>query len=432
MSSRCAREGAAIPMDRALLLLALALGWPAVGRAADDEAYRLKPGAKGRVCLTCHSEFAEVLGRPSVHTPVKAGDCSDCHDPHAADHADLLADAPEKVCLACHGGVVPAGAKSVHRVVGEGACARCHDPHASGHPNQLLKAGADLCLGCHGDVGKAIETARFRHAPVSRGCLACHDPHASGTAPFLLKKSVPGLCVACHRTDLPAFTAAHLGYPVGKSNCGSCHDPHGSSVPGILRANPHAPMAGETCDACHPGPDAAAPLATKRQGVDLCRDCHSDVLDEALSRNRIHWPVVDRRGCLNCHEPHAARVPGLLSGAPGDLCGGCHRDAVERQAKSRVKHPPVQKGECGACHEPHAGNEVHLLTKPEGELCGACHDWARHSAHPMGAKAIDPRDRNLEVGCGSCHRSHGTPFKALSHFDPDRELCVQCHEGLKR
>ncbi len=432
MSSRSARRGAAILRAGAALLLCLAPPGPDAAGAAGEGAHRLKPGARGRACLACHPEIEEALKSPSVHTPVKAGTCSDCHDPHAADHAGLLAAVPERICLACHGNVAPDGSRSVHAVVREGTCVRCHDPHASGQPNLLLAAGNALCLGCHEDLAKALEASEFRHSPVSRGCSTCHVPHASAASPALLRKDVPALCVACHRTDEPAFAKAHRGYSVGRSDCGSCHDPHGSSVPGILRTSVHAPVAGGTCVRCHPEPGSADPLAPKREGIDLCRGCHVAVVNDAFSKNRIHWPLVDGRACRNCHRPHASAVPRLLARPPGDLCGGCHRDAVDRHARSATKHPPVGDGECLACHEPHASNEVHLLPGPEREVCGSCHDWTTHSAHPMGETTRDPRNRNLEVGCDSCHRAHGTPFRALGHFDPKMDLCVQCHEGFKR
>jgi len=33
------------------------------------DQFRLKPGAKGKVCLTCHADFEETLKLPFVHTP---------------------------------------------------------------------------------------------------------------------------------------------------------------------------------------------------------------------------------------------------------------------------------------------------------------------------------------------------------------------------
>jgi predicted CXXCH cytochrome family protein len=186
------------------------------------------------------------------------------------------------------------------------------------------------------------------------------------------------------------------------------------------------------CGQCHPEPGKADSLEPKRAGVDLCRGCHASMVNETLGRNRIHWPVVDRIACLNCHRPHATRRPNLLAEDQKTLCGRCHPDAIERQDKSLTKHEPVNDGECTACHDPHAADPIALLSAPVPEVCGNCHDWGKHSTHPMGEKVLDPRNKNLQVRCLSCHRSHGTPFKGFTHFDPKMDLCVQCHESFKR
>ena len=33
---------------------------------------------------------------------------------------------------------------------------------------------------------------------------------------------------------------------------------------------------------------------------------------------RVHWPLVDTKGCLNCHEAHASRQKKLLNVPEGD------------------------------------------------------------------------------------------------------------------
>ena len=398
---------------------------------APADRYRLKPGAKGRLCLGCHTTFGDVLKQPFVHTPVKNGECSDCHDPHASDHGKLLAEEPSRICLSCHADVVPAKAKSAHGNVLEGNCTKCHDPHGSPNKGNLLKGGNDLCFGCHAELAKAIAEAKFRHPPVSKSCLTCHSPHAGETTKALLSKEAPGLCVACHKPDQPAFQRAHLNYPVARGDCGSCHDPHGSSQPSILWANVHAPVRNKMCAQCHN--DAASPqaLATKKTGVDGCKACHSDTVNTALGDARIHWPVVDRRACLNCHRPHASRAGKLLESEEKALCGECHADAVARQARSETKHEPILEGNCSTCHRPHSSGTTFLLDGADmTEVCAKCHEWQKHSTHPIGPKVVDPRNRNLGLDCASCHRTHGTPFKHLAHFDTKKDLCVQCHTGM--
>ncbi len=420
-------------MNKAALLLLVATSTAVAAVAPGPDKLHLKPGAKGKVCLTCHPTFEDTLKLPSVHTPVKAGECSDCHDPHTSNHGKLLAEEPNKICFQCHANMAPAKARSVHQAVAEGACVKCHDPHGSKYKNNLVAAGADLCLGCHKDIAASIGDAKFKHSPVDQGCLGCHDPHASVQAASLLKKTAPGLCADCHRADQPAFVKQHMGYPVAKADCTSCHDPHGSSSKGMLWASVHGPVANRMCTQCHQDPGSPDALKTKKAGFELCRGCHSDTVNETFAKNWIHWPVVDRLGCTNCHSPHAAKEKGLLLASQKNLCGGCHAEAVARQAKSVTKHKPVEDGSCTACHAPHSSNGVYLLSNPSVvEVCGACHDWQKHSTHPIGEKVRDPRNKNLSVDCLSCHRAHGTPYKYLSYFDAKMDLCVQCHTEMKR
>ena len=410
---------------RWLPILVLAV-WGYVGlvEAADD---RLKPGATGKVCLGCHADFQETVALPHVHTPVRAGECADCHDPHASDHGKLLAAEPNEICARCHDGIAPQDAASAHVSVVEGRCTTCHDPHASANENVLREAGNALCSSCHADLAGKIAGATHRHPPVEKNCLDCHDPHASKTASSLLRRAVPGLCTGCHDPRAPGFARGHSGYAVGSSNCASCHDPHGSAHDGLLAATVHEPLARRMCVQCHAEPGAASGFAPKRVGGDLCRVCHADVFQEGRARSHVHGPFLDARSCGNCHTPHASNAEALLARPQDELCGSCHADAVAREKRSKVKHAPIAEGLCSACHAAHGADEPWLLAGPTNEVCGACHDWEKHTAHPMGPEVVDPRNRNLSVDCLSCHRAHGTAEDHLAHFDPRKELCMQCH-----
>jgi predicted CXXCH cytochrome family protein len=400
---------------------------------AADNRFKLKPGAAGKLCVQCHTGIEETLALPFVHTPVKSGDCADCHDPHASEHGKLLEAEPDAICGKCHDGMVPKDAKSTHAPAMQGQCVKCHDPHGSTQKANLRTSGSALCFDCHKDLGAAVQAASHKHGPVEKSCLTCHDPHASTASRALLEKPPPALCVGCHKPDQPIFAKKHLGFPVAAADCTSCHDPHGSSNDGILWASVHAPVSKGMCNQCHVGGTGAEALRTKRAGAELCRGCHNELHNAIQARNRVHWPVADGRACATCHSPHASPNGRLLRERQGELCGGCHRDAIRRQQASLVKHPPVAEGECATCHDPHASDATFLLAgKDEFEVCGTCHDWKAHSAHPIGEKVVDPRNRNLTLQCTSCHRTHGTPNAHMAHADPKQELCVQCHTSLTR
>jgi predicted CXXCH cytochrome family protein len=245
---------------------------------------------------------------------------------------------------------------------------------------------------------------------------------------------VPALCVTCHDADSDAFRREHLGYPVGEARCTSCHDPHGSGVGGILHDNVHEPIRNKMCRQCHADAGAADPLELRGEGLSLCRGCHADLINEALLADRVHWPVVDDRACLNCHAAHASSEPKLLVEPTKQLCEECHRDVLQVGGKpASVTHAPVEQGSCASCHEPHASQNAFLLVERQGsELCGACHEWRNHTAHPLGPEVVDQRNPNLRLDCYSCHRPHASENEALAHFEPKRDLCVQCHQRFRR
>lgn len=418
-------------------LLALSIGWALISIGASPasaaEKFKLKPGARGKVCLQCHDTFAAILDKSFVHTPVAKRDCTGCHSPHASDHAKLLDAESSEMCEQCHRDLIPQEVKSVHQVVADRQCTSCHDPHAADNKMNLVRGGSDLCFECHPAMERKIAQNERQHAPVSRDCLGCHTPHASAGAADLLKKEQPALCLDCHEVDAQSFKVAHKNYPVAQARCSACHDPHGSSTEGILFDNVHAPVADKRCQECHEGATSRTPFALDDTGYELCEGCHYEEVADIFNKTRVHWPVVDRKGCVNCHAPHASPADGLLKEPMLELCGDCHADTVARQERAQTGHPPVAEGQCTACHSPHSSNNLFLTVEDSTiELCGACHDWQTHSTHPIGEEILDPRNANVSLECSSCHRAHGTEYGHFMYFETTNEMCVQCHAAYRR
>lgn len=401
--------------------------------SAKSNDFHLKKGAQGAVCLTCHVAFRDKLKKKFVHTPLKDGNCTGCHNPHTADHGKLLAANPDKICFTCHDDIVPAEAKSVHQVAAEGKCVECHDPHASNYEKHLLRPGNKLCFGCHQDMEK-VGKFKYSHPPVTDSCLECHNPHASKDNPKLLNASSPALCLQCHDPKKKTFKSWHAGYPVEKGDCTSCHNPHGSNTTGMLYDDVHDPVAKRMCSQCHAPPTSAKPFATQRPGYELCQGCHYNMVNDTFNKGLVHWPIVDQKGCLNCHSPHASMTKPLLNGTMLQVCGRCHADTIARQERSQTKHPPIVKGDCADCHSVHSSSNQFMLNKTSVlDVCGKCHQWQTHSTHPIGAKVVDPRNPNLTLDCLSCHRTHGTRFKHFLQFNGDtNDLCTQCHTQFRR
>ena len=418
------------------LLVIAASAW-SVGK------FRLKAGAQGKICLKCHQEFHQTLKRRAVHSPIKTGKCSDCHDPHTSSHKMLLSANISELCRSCHKDILPDQARSRHEIVVQGDCLKCHDSHASDNRFVLKKPRDQICFECHQDVDKQSRAMRFKHQPLmtGKGCISCHDPHASLRADNLLKKSVPALCKGCHKTNQPTFKRKHLNYPVADTNCDSCHSAHGSNTRGILYDQVHAPVAERKCTQCHLSAASPNAIKTKKQGTLLCRQCHGEKISEFFKKNRVHSPLTDNVGCLNCHNPHGAKGKNLIEKSMFSTCGKCHQDTVQLQEWS-IKNPknkglcePVKNGNCSTCHAPHSSNKVLLIDQQNISigLCGKCHEWETHSTHPIGAKVIDPRNKNLTVECLSCHTACGTGNKpAMMPFETTYDLCIQCHPERKR
>ena len=416
-----------------LILFALLVLTAQAALGATDAQLKLAKGARGDLCLTCHESFKDTMKKPHIHTPLKKGDCTGCHNPHAADHGKLMAAEPNRICSKCHDGLIPDGSKSVHQVVAEGQCALCHDPHAADNRNNLVRRGSALCFECHTDLGKAISQNKVKHVPVEKDCLTCHNPHASGSGPALLKEKAPKLCLKCHDPNKGTFKSQHLNYPVQNANCSSCHNPHGSNSKSILYDNVHEPLKKRMCKQCHEDPSSATPFATLKPGYELCQGCHYEMLNDTFNKDRLHWPLADQKGCINCHAPHASSEANLMAGPMLNVCGSCHADTIARQERSLTKHQPIADGECASCHSVHSSNNRFILNEPNTvDLCGQCHDWQTHSTHPIGSEVIDPRNRNLTLDCLSCHRTHGTQYKHFIYYETINDLCIQCHTKYRR
>lgn len=411
--------------------------------AYSENRFKLKPGAKAETCIECHKVVRDTLKSPFVHPLVKMGECSGCHNPHTSDHGKLLEADINQLCSGCHKKIIPDKARSIHKVVVEGNCVSCHDPHASDNKFILLKKGNGLCFECHSDIDDLVGKAEYGHEPVEKeaGCLNCHNPHASAEFNYILKDDSTSLCIECHKTDKKKFAKKHMDYPVADSRCTSCHNAHGSNKRGIIYDDVHEPVAKKQCEKCHDEPGSATPLAIKKSGTELCRECHKDVVTEIFAKNRVHMPLLDKTGCLNCHSPHAAKQKNLLSGTIIKICGDCHSDTVELQEIS-IKNPenknickPVKEGNCISCHSPHSSDNILLIAEDSISFgtCDKCHEWQTHSTHPIGEDIIDPRNQNLGVDCLSCHKACGTGNKtSMMPFVNTYVLCIQCHSDYRK
>ncbi len=199
---------------------------------ASDVHYQLHEDSPG-LCYTCHEDVRSALqSRQVVHGAAsEPGGCLACHSAHGSDLPAMQRDGQTALCVGCHdGSLSTTGGRSLtnmmallrdnehhHGPILEGACTACHEPHAADHTQLLRKAYPpefyapfepkryELCFECH--IPQLVETeqgtglTRFRdgdrnlhwlHVNRRKGrtCRACHEVHASSN-PFHIRDSVP-------------------------------------------------------------------------------------------------------------------------------------------------------------------------------------------------------------------------------------------------
>jgi predicted CXXCH cytochrome family protein len=361
------------------------------------------------LCYKCHGRLDE---EKSVHTPVKKGACKDCHDPHSSEFAPLLIAEKATLCFECHKADKLKHGKFAHSPFEESKCLSCHEAHNAENAPILKDSGKALCFSCHAPKATAANGVRaaYRidlskkkvHKPVQGDgtCQACHSQqHGADNKDLLLTKTTPETCFKCH-AKFDDFAYQHGAVKTGK--CTTCHDPHSADEDGLLRAS--------------------------RQKK-LCFLCH---VDDVSKKRVIHKPILEK-GCTACHDPHGADYPFDLTDGEGKaLCYKCHKP-VDKVAKP---HAALLRDGCTGCHDPHGTNNAKLLGQPTNALCISCHETQKDGAHVVFAGQVshktfggsDPKHKEKEFSCVSCHDPHGTDNPKLFYFGSTKAgMCVYCH-----
>ncbi len=246
----------------------------------------------------------------------------------------------------------------------------------------------------------------------------------------------------------PSARATAAAHPrlidVDTAKCVGCHDKmwdHDATL--------HPPVA-DDCTTCHELAiaEGGTEVTLMEEGTALCLICHDEVSAAVAGELEApHFPVTD--GCGNCHEPHASREPGLLTGPLVEVCHSCHQAADlegphdgqltatancsachqphgsqnPQMLAGRVLHSPFSSGSCKGCHRPPFADQVRLRSRRE-DLCTACH---REFSQPAGGSlhAALQGDR-LKAGCLSCHDPHMSLHSGLL-LAAGAELCGSCH-----
>lgn len=317
--------------------------------------------SKPQLCVNCHDNIKEQIELKHPHAAA-VDDCSNCHAAHSSKNSSLLTENVPTLCFSCHEAF---DKKHGHSPVSEGDCLSCHTVHGSDNRKLLTeKESSNLCLMCH-DL--EMENSKVQHAPVIVGeCTDCHNPHHSEQY-SLLKEEKPKLCFNCHSEFINSSRLDHQHDPF-KEDCFNCHLPHHSMNDYLL----------------------------VDESKSLCLTCHDNINEEMNTKQVVHGVMKDEVSCIKCHNPHASNEPGMLKNKNKAVCLNCHnkeiptkfgniKDIKTQIDNSKHIHAPVEEG-CIDCHKPHAADNPFLLSDfyapikyvpantSNFELCFNCHD----------------------------------------------------------
>src|SRR5262249_19904010 len=192
---------------------------------------------------------------------------------------------------------------------------------------------------------------------------------------------------------------------------------------------------------------------------------------DTIEKSKVQHPGA-AGDCMDCHNSHASRQPGLPKTNAVDICLTCHSDQAEL-AKKHTLHQPAFKQGCATCHEPHGGENNHLLrAKTANGFCLECYgpdskpkklesdyllaifdgkvrlpeDYFSKNkvmvlpikfgrGHPVDAHPVadlpDPTDVTkvrAKIDCLSCHQPHASAQSDLLVKDRanNRHVCSSC------
>ena len=250
---------------------------------------------------------------------------------------------------------------------------------------------------------------------------------------FHMNDKLPKACQECHELkETELITPAGLTKQV---SCGICH-------PSIVNQGrwKHSTTINQQCLSCHQQsvkPWKIGFPAVKIQ--EICFSCHTRERSW-LNGKVIHGPLI-LGGCTLCHNPHGEDYPFMLW-ADGSLtlCIACHSDKGNLVNEKKEKRPPFVHGiifgkGCVACHDPHAADEQFMLKKPTNELCASCHPALQGvtKGHPVAGHPVSAPEEFRRPGrkltCVGCHDPHGASHQyLLVETKLGARLCRGCHK----
>jgi predicted CXXCH cytochrome family protein len=201
------------------------------------------------LCASCHPEAVRQMEAARVPHPGAAGECTQCHNPHAGKYAKLLQPGPVAVCEGCHAGQqhIHQTQKALHQPAFQQGCSVCHTPHG-GDREHLLRAEANvLCLACHGRNAKTGALDGSSDVTIFGGAVRLPQEYMKQVT--VLDLDEKGLGHPAPRHPVSAALDPTDPQKLRPISCLTCHTPHGGAR-GLLVTGVEAP--GSLCVRCHP------------------------------------------------------------------------------------------------------------------------------------------------------------------------------------
>ncbi|NOT46450.1 MAG: DmsE family decaheme c-type cytochrome [Acidobacteria bacterium] len=178
-----------------------------------------------------------------------------------------------------------------------------------------------------------------------------------------------------------------------------------------------------------------------------CKQCHGAIVESfALqTHGKTAKFLTDSRAasCQICHTnsaEHAENSSRTKSGAdPGNpakqtaskansSCLQCHSQDKHTFAWAGGEHDKNNVS-CLSCHsQHHSKSEENMLANfTTEETCLRCHTGVRKSMHQRSTHLFRTEQRNMKVGCTSCHNPHGGDGDKMMVAETVNNTCYGCH-----
>ncbi len=174
-----------------------------------------------------------------------------------------------------------------------------------------------------------------------------------------------------------------------------------------------------------------------------CKACHSAVVESfGLNIHGKSAKFMEGTEAASCESCHTNSEKHVKSGLKEDIISPDKMSAQDinsscLQCHSQDKHTFAWAGgehdknnvSCLSCHSQHhsKSEENMLASLTTEETCLRCHSDVRKAMHQRSTHLFRTEQRNMKVGCTSCHNPHGGEGDKMLTETTANNTCYGCH-----